>query len=126
MKNKSILFLTSLLTFFIIGCSDKSEECLVSNVNYKITSDEAVKEGFSVYLSVSGFSDKVYFYSLFTSEPEFDVCGKPNIKPVSKVYDDPGAGLPTAIIIKDGTIDLTFSDEIESVDYKSLPVHIEK
>jgi hypothetical protein len=122
MKFTPLVFLLS----FISGCYNDPDECLVSNVNYKIASADAAKEGVSIYLSVSGFSDKVYSYSLFTSEPEFDVCGKPNHKPVSKIYDDPGAGLPTAIIIKDGAIDLTFSDEVESVDYRVLPVYFEK
>lgn len=92
---------------FLSGCSNEPD-CLTSDTLREV---ETVEDTRHLYLRVSGFQEKEFFYELYDQEPSFDSCGVANIETVAVAHIDREQGVPSAIDVKEASIEILYSED---------------
>ena len=102
-----------LFIYGLIGCS-VNNDCFIADSVIKVKSIAMDGETYYVYLRISGFNEKEYFYELYRQEPKFDDCGMSNFDPLSDIHVDAEEGRVVAVIIENNRLALRYSIEASS------------
>lgn len=123
MKTKSLLSLILLLTS-LVACSPEPD-CFVADSVTQVKTIKGNGINYYVYLRISGFNKKEFFYELFLNEPEFDVCGKSNIDSISDIHIDQDEGIITKLLVKNNKLSAVYTKEkIGQAHLKEITVEL--
>ncbi len=83
----------STVTFFcflIASCNSNNCDLGVASDQFRHADTMEYKNvTYYFYTRTTGWNDKAVYFQLYDQNPQFDTCGKPNIKPIYfVVYDD--------------------------------------
>lgn len=101
---------------FLVGCSNEPD-CLTSDTLREVATVDDTRQ---IYLRVSGFQEKEFFYELYDREPTFDSCGKADIEPLAVSHIDRGQGVPSAINVSESSVEILYSEEGDTVSEAGL------
>lgn len=78
-----------------------------------------------IYLRVSGFQEKAYFYELYDHEPAFDACGTAGVAPLDAAHIDPELGVPDNLSVQEAALEIRYGEgdtfaEAELVDVEVM------
>lgn len=116
-----ILFFSALVS----ACSSNSD-CFIAD-SVRIVS-KAKKDGSGYFLvaRTSGFSDKVTFFELYDTKPEFDSCGKTGSKMLDMKVIDDQSGFIKKVKVKNGKLEIEYTnDEEKSVPPEKIVLEIQ-
>jgi len=119
-------FATVLFVFAILVSCSKRDDCFIADSVEKIKETHTNDTIYFVYLRMSGFNEKEYFYELYDIEPKFDDCGKSETKATFDLHVDTSEGKPITLIIKNEKLSLLFSkkNEVTVADLKEISIEI--
>ncbi len=118
-KFATVLFVFALL--ILVSCS-KRDDCFIADSVEKIKEIHINDTIYFVYLRISGFNEKEYFYELYDIAPKFNDCVKTEAKAISNLHVDTSEGKPITLMIKNEKLSLLFSkkNEATAVDLKEI------
>ncbi len=116
---------TILFVFTILVSCSESNDCFIADSVEKIKEININDTVYFLYLRISGFNEKEYFYELYGREPKFDNCGKAEAGPISNLHVDTSVGKPVKLIVKNEALSLRFSKNSNGVvDLKKISIEI--
>lgn len=91
---KMKLILGAMLSLLVFGCSTDQPDCYVADTVKLLDTTKEDEVTYSLVLRITGLSDKVTFVELYQGVPDFDTCGKSELRPIySYSMDKPKANL---------------------------------
>jgi len=117
-------FATVLFVFAILVSCSERDDCFIADSVEKIKEIHINDAIYFVYLRMSGFNEKEYFYELYNIAPKFDDCGKTKAKAISSLHVDTSEGKPIRLMIKNEKLSLFFSKKngATAVDLKEISI----
>lgn len=64
-----------------------------------------------IYLRITGFQEKMYFYELYSKKPTFDDCGAADIEPLDAAHIDRERGFPSAVDMQGPVFEIRYRKE---------------
>lgn len=120
-------FLTFIFLLIISSCNSSNCSFVKNQVRFSDSVFiEETMQTYYLYTRVTGWQDKVTFFELYDSKPEFDECEKPNIRPVYSIdfNDYPVKQYVKSIIIQPKQVEklriIYTKNKLESMNINAL------